>query len=47
MRDIEKIATEDLVKIVEFVLSNNIFQFNCKANQQKSDTAIGDKFAPY
>lgn len=46
MRDIEKIATEDLVKIVD-VLSNDIFQFNCKANQQKSDTAIGAKFAPY
>ena len=43
-RDIKKIPTEDLVKMGEFVLNNNIFEFNSKAYQQKS--AIGTKFAP-
>ena len=39
-RDIEKIPTEDLVKMAEFVLNNNISEFNSKACQQKSGTAI-------
>ena len=47
-KDIKKIPTEDLVKIAEFILNNNIFEFNSKAYQQKSGTAIGTKFAlPY
>ena len=29
-RDIKKIPTEDLVKMAEFVLNNNIFEFNSK-----------------
>ena len=45
-RDIKKIPTEDLVKMAEFVLNNNIFEFNSKAYQQKSGTTIGTKFAP-
>ena len=45
-RDIKNIPTEDLVKMAEFVLNNNIFEFNCRAYQQKSGTAIGTKFAP-
>ena len=45
-RDIKKIPTEDLVRMAEFVLNNNIFEFNSKAYQQKSGTAIGTKFAP-
>ena len=45
-RDIEKIPTEDLVKMTEFVLNNNIFEFNSKAYQRKSGTAIGTKFVP-
>ena len=45
-RDIKKIPTEDLVKMAEFVLNNNISEFNSKAYQQKSGTAIGTKFAP-
>ena len=45
-RDIKKIPTEDLVKMTEFVPNNNIFEFNSKAYQQKSGTAIGTKFAP-
>ena len=44
--DIKKIPTEDLVKMAEFVLNNNIFEFNSKAYQEKSDTAIGTKFLP-
>ena len=47
-RDIKKIPTEDLVKMAEFVLNHNIFEFNSKAYQQKSGTALGTKFAlPY
>ena len=45
-RDIKKIPTEDLVKMVEFVLNNNTFEFNSKLYQQKSGTAIGTKFSP-
>ena len=32
-RDIKKIPTEDLVKMAEFVLNNNIFEFNSKVYQ--------------
>ena len=45
-RDLKKIPTEDLVKMAEFVLKNNLFEFNSKVYQQKSGTAIGTKFAP-
>ena len=45
-RDSKKMPTEDLIKMAKFVLSNNIFEFNNKAYQQKSGTAIGTKFAP-
>ena len=45
-RDIKKIHTEELVKMGEFVLNNNIFEFNSRAYQQKSGTDIGTKFAP-
>ena len=45
-RDIKKIPTEDLVKMAEFVLNNNIFEFNSKAYRQKSGTAMGTKFSP-
>ena len=35
------------MKMAEFVLNNKIFEVNSsKAYQQKSDTAIGTKFAP-
>ena len=40
-RDIKKIPTEDLVRMAEFVLNNNIFEFNSRVYQQKSGTAIG------
>ena len=48
-KDIKKVPTEDLVKMAEFVLNNNnnnTFEFNSKTYQQKSDAAIGTKFAP-
>ena len=32
--------------MVNFVLKNNLFEFNCKFHQQISDMAIGTKFAP-
>ena len=41
-----KISTYDLVKLAEFVLRNNLFEFNDKVKQQISGTAIGTKFAP-
>ena len=45
-REVKKIPTEDLVKMAEFVLKNNYFEFNGSIKQQLSGTAIGTKFAP-
>ena len=45
-RSVKKIPTENLIKMAEFVLKNNIFEFNNKVFQQISGTAIGTKFAP-
>ena len=42
----KKISTEDLVKMAEFVLKNNYFEFDRSVYQQVSGTAIGIKFAP-
>ena len=36
----------DLVKLAEFILKNNLFQFNDKVKQQISGTATGTKFSP-
>ena len=41
-----KFPTIDLVKLAEFVLKNNFFEFNNEIKQQISGTAIGTKFAP-
>ena len=41
-----KIPTNDLVKLAEFVLKNNFFEFNNEIKQQISGTAIGTKFTP-
>ena len=38
--------TEDITKIRDFVLKNNLFEFHCKFYQQKSGTFIGTKLAP-
>ena len=41
MRENKFISTDDIVKMAEFVLKNNYFQFNDKVKQQVSGTAIG------
>ena len=45
-QDKKCIPTEDLVKMAEFVLKNNFFEFNCKIKQRVLGTAIDTKFAP-
>ena len=45
-REEKKIFTKDLVKMAEFVLKNNYFEFNGQVKRQISGTAIGTKFAP-
>ena len=44
-RSVKKIPTENLIKIAEFALKNNLV-FNNKVFQQISGTTIGTKFAP-
>ena len=41
-----KLPINDIVKMAEFVLKNNIFEFNGKVKQQVAGTAISTKFAP-
>ena len=41
-----EVPTGKLVKMVEYVLKNNYFQFLDKAYQQISGKAIGTTFAP-
>ena len=45
-RDDKTIPTEELLKMAEFVLKNNYFEFGNKIKQQISGTAIGTKFSP-
>ena len=45
-KHIKKIPRKDLVKMPEFVLDDNIFEFNSMASHQKSGTTLGTKFAP-
>ena len=40
------IPTKDLVKMAEFVLKNNNFEFNSNVKHEISETATGTKFAP-
>ena len=40
------VPTENIIKMADFVLKNNLFEFDCKFYQQISGTAIGTKFAP-
>ena len=42
----KKIPSTDLVKMTEFILKNNLFEFEIKIIQQISGTAIGAKFVP-
>ena len=41
----KKTSTEDLVRMAEFVLKNNYFEFERSVYQQVLGTAIGTKFA--
>ena len=43
----KKIPSTDLVKMTEFILKNNLFEFETKIIQQISGTAIGAKFVPW
>ena len=45
-RKTHKVPTGKIVKLAEFVLKNNYFQFSDKVYQQISGTAIDTKFAP-
>ena len=45
-RDSIQISTSDLVKMAQFVLQNNYFEFNGETKQQISGTAIGTMFTP-
>ena len=40
------VPTDDIIKMADFVVKNNLFEFDCKFYQQTSGTAIGTKFAP-
>ena len=40
------VPTEDVIKMAEFVLKNNLFEFYLKFYKQISWTAIGTKFPP-
>ena len=42
----QNISTAELIKMAEFVLRNNYFEFNGKVEQQISGTAIGTKCRP-
>ena len=41
----KKVYTEDIGKMADFVLKNNLFEFVSKFYKQMSGTAIGTKFA--
>ena len=42
----KKTSTEDIRKMANFILKNNLFEFDSKFYKQISGTAIGTKFAP-
>ena len=45
-RKTPKVPTSKLVKMTEFAMKNNYFQFSNKVYQEIWETAIGNKFAP-
>ena len=45
-REKHTIATSELIRMADFVLKNNYFEFNGQFKQQISGSAIGTKFAP-
>ena len=40
------VSTEDIIKMAEFLLKNNLFEFNSKFYEKISGIAISTKFAP-
>ena len=40
------VPTDGIIKMTNFVLTNNFFEFNSKFYKQISGTAIGTKFVP-
>ena len=42
----QNISNTGLIKMIEFVLRNNYFEFNGRVKQQKSGAEIGPKCAP-
>lgn len=47
-RNHQDVSTEDIVKMDDFVLENNYFEFNGNVQKQISSTAIGTSFVlPY
>ena len=42
----KQISTDNLLKIAEFVLKSNYFEFNGKFKKQLLGIAVGAKFAP-
>ena len=42
----KSVPTNDILKMLEFVLKNNYFEFNGNVKLQISDTVIGKKCAP-
>ena len=42
----KSVPTSDILKMLEFVLKNNYFEFNRNVKQQLSGTAFGTKCAP-
>ena len=45
-REQHTIPTSELIRMADFVLKNNYFEFNGQIKQQISGTAIGARFAP-
>ena len=45
-REQHLIPTSELIRMADFVLKNNYFEFNGQIKQQISGTAIGTKFSP-
>ena len=45
-RENKHIPTDNLLKMAEFILKNNYFEFNSKVKKQLLGAAIGTKFAP-
>ena len=45
-REDKEVPTEDLLKMAQFFLKNNDFEFSSKVNQHVSGTVIATKFTP-